>query len=244
MLVRVGFKPSEIKCHRHKLGLNTFAACRVSHERQDAAAWLTSRRGYVAEIDRDPRARSISTPSTASRAGSPRCATRGGRLFVLGVGGSAGHASHAVNDFRKLCGIEAYAPTDNVSELTARINDEGWDTSLAGWLEVSRLRAARCAARVLGRRRRRRAQHLAEPRPGARARAGGRRRGVRHRRPRRRPHRPDRRRRGRDPAAATPTASRRTPRDCAPSSGTCSSPTRAPAAGDEVGERAATSGRT
>jgi D-sedoheptulose 7-phosphate isomerase len=55
-----------------------------------------------------------------------------GRLFILGVGGSAGHASHAVNDFRKLCGIEAYAPTDNVSELTARINDEGWDSSLAG----------------------------------------------------------------------------------------------------------------
>jgi D-sedoheptulose 7-phosphate isomerase len=64
-----------------------------------------------------------------------------GRLFILGVGGSAGHASHAVNDFRKLCGFEAYAPTDNVSELTARINDEGWDSSLAGWLLGSRLRA-------------------------------------------------------------------------------------------------------
>ncbi len=65
--------------------------------------------------------------------------TRGGRLFVLGVGGSAGNASHAVNDFRKLCGIEAYAPTDNVSELTARVNDEGWETSFSAWLEVSRL---------------------------------------------------------------------------------------------------------
>ncbi len=64
---------------------------------------------------------------------------RGGRLFLLGVGGGAGHASHAVNDFRKLCGIESYAPTDNVSELTARINDDGWDTSFNGWLEVSRL---------------------------------------------------------------------------------------------------------
>jgi D-sedoheptulose 7-phosphate isomerase len=64
-----------------------------------------------------------------------------GRLFILGVGGSAGHASHAVNDFRKLCGFEAYAPTDNVSELTARINDEGWDTSLAAWLKASRLRS-------------------------------------------------------------------------------------------------------
>ena len=65
--------------------------------------------------------------------------TRRGRLFVLGVGGGAGHASHAVNDFRKLCGIEAYAPTDNVSELTARINDDGWESSFSGWLEVSRL---------------------------------------------------------------------------------------------------------
>ena len=64
---------------------------------------------------------------------------RGGRLFVLGVGGGAGHASHAVNDFRKLCGIESYAPTDNVSELTARTNDDGWETSYSAWLEVSRL---------------------------------------------------------------------------------------------------------
>src|SRR5215470_211275 len=63
---------------------------------------------------------------------------RGGRLFILGVGGGAGHASHAVNDFRKLCQIESYAPTDNVSELTARVNDDGWDTSLSAWLEVSR----------------------------------------------------------------------------------------------------------
>jgi D-sedoheptulose 7-phosphate isomerase len=66
---------------------------------------------------------------------------RGGRLFVLGVGGSAGHAGHAVNDFRKLCGIEAYAPTDNVSELTARVNDEGWDSVFSAWLEGSRLSA-------------------------------------------------------------------------------------------------------
>ena len=64
---------------------------------------------------------------------------RGGRLFVLGVGGGAAHASHAVNDFRKLCSIESYAPTDNVAELTARTNDEGWDTSFSAWLEVSRL---------------------------------------------------------------------------------------------------------
>lgn len=63
----------------------------------------------------------------------------GGRLFLLGVGGSAGNCSHAVNDFRKLCGIEAYAPTDNVSELTARINDEGWDGALAAWLKISKL---------------------------------------------------------------------------------------------------------
>src|SRR5687767_14217654 len=64
----------------------------------------------------------------------------GGRLFILGVGGSAGHASHAVNDFRKICSIEAYAPTDNVAELTARANDDGWDTTFSAWLEGSNLR--------------------------------------------------------------------------------------------------------
>jgi D-sedoheptulose 7-phosphate isomerase len=63
---------------------------------------------------------------------------RGGRLFLLGVGGSAANCSHAVNDFRKLTGIEAYSPCDNVAELTARTNDEGWDTIFAGWLEVSK----------------------------------------------------------------------------------------------------------
>lgn len=64
---------------------------------------------------------------------------RGGRIFFLGVGGGAGHASHAVNDFRKIAGIESYAPTDNVSELTARINDDGWETSYRNWLQGSRL---------------------------------------------------------------------------------------------------------
>ncbi len=68
----------------------------------------------------------------------------GGRLFLIGSGGGAGHASHAVCDFRKLCGFEAYCPTDNVSELTARINDEGWDTSIANWLAGSRLQAGDC----------------------------------------------------------------------------------------------------
>ena len=67
---------------------------------------------------------------------------QGGRLFILGVGGSAANASHAVNDFRKLAGMEAYAPTDNVSELTARTNDEGWGSVFAAWLRTSRLRAA------------------------------------------------------------------------------------------------------
>lgn len=67
---------------------------------------------------------------------------RGGRLFILGVGGSAANASHAVNDFRKLAGMEAYAPTDNVAELTARTNDEGWENVFADWLAASRLRTA------------------------------------------------------------------------------------------------------
>lgn len=68
-----------------------------------------------------------------------RTRERRGRLFILGVGGSAGNASHAVNDFRKIGGMEAYAPTDNVSELTARVNDEGWDTVFSNWLAGSRL---------------------------------------------------------------------------------------------------------
>jgi D-sedoheptulose 7-phosphate isomerase len=66
---------------------------------------------------------------------------RGGRLFILGVGGGAAHASHAVNDFRKLCAIESYAPSDNVSELTARVNDDGWETAYSEWLKTSRLSA-------------------------------------------------------------------------------------------------------
>ncbi len=66
---------------------------------------------------------------------------KGGRLFFIGVGGSAGNAGHAVNDFRKIAGIESYAPTDNVSELTARVNDDGWDSSFANWLRGSRLKA-------------------------------------------------------------------------------------------------------
>lgn len=67
---------------------------------------------------------------------------RGGRLFFLGVGGGAGHASHAVNDFRKIAGFEAYTPTDNVSELTARVNDDGWETVFVNWLKGSRLNSA------------------------------------------------------------------------------------------------------
>jgi D-sedoheptulose 7-phosphate isomerase len=75
----------------------------------------------------------------AMAAGLARVRAQDGRLFILGVGGGAGHASHAVNDFRKLCHFESYAPTDNVSELTARTNDDGWETSFTGWLEISRL---------------------------------------------------------------------------------------------------------
>jgi len=68
----------------------------------------------------------------------------GGRLFIIGSGGGAGHASHAICDFRKLCNFEAYAPYDNVSELTARVNDEGWDVSILNWLKVSRLNKKDC----------------------------------------------------------------------------------------------------
>jgi D-sedoheptulose 7-phosphate isomerase len=91
---------------------------------QDAAA-------VIAALDQDAIER-MAAAVAAIRA-------RGGRLFFLGVGGGAGHASHAVNDFRKLAGIECYAPTDNVSELTARINDEGWDGAFKAWLQGSRI---------------------------------------------------------------------------------------------------------
>jgi D-sedoheptulose 7-phosphate isomerase len=87
----------------------------------------------AAEIDRDAIERLVQELRSLRE--------RGGRLFVLGVGGSAGNCSHAVNDFRKLCGIEAYAPVDNVSELSARANDEGWETIFTGWLDVSRANA-------------------------------------------------------------------------------------------------------
>src|SRR3954449_1622890 len=87
---------------------------------------------------------SLAVPGERVDAMAARLATvreAGGRLFILGVGGGAAHASHAVNDFRKLCDLETYAPTDNVSELTARVNDDGWETSFAAWLRTSRLAA-------------------------------------------------------------------------------------------------------
>jgi D-sedoheptulose 7-phosphate isomerase len=87
----------------------------------------------IAAIDRDAVERAATILAAVRE--------RGGRLFLLGVGGSAGHASHATNDFRKICGFEAYCATDNVSELTARVNDEGWDGSFSAWLAGCRLRA-------------------------------------------------------------------------------------------------------
>lgn len=98
-----------------------------------AEKFLTEAAEIVARLDR------ASLEKAAKMIGELR--TTGGRLFILGVGGSAANASHAVNDFRKIAGIEAYAPTDNVSELTARTNDEGWATVFAGWLKTSKLQA-------------------------------------------------------------------------------------------------------
>jgi D-sedoheptulose 7-phosphate isomerase len=100
------------------------------------AQYLAEASQVAERIDHDAVTRLVDLLAEA-RAG-------GGRLFVLGVGGSAGNASHAVNDFRKIAGFEAYAPTDNVSELTARINDDGWDTSFANWLKASRLTSRDC----------------------------------------------------------------------------------------------------
>jgi D-sedoheptulose 7-phosphate isomerase len=95
-------------------------------------------KNYLDETGRAVRALDAAAIDAVA-AGLARVRDAGGRLFILGVGGSAAHASHAVNDFRKLCAFEAYTPTDNVSELTARVNDDGWDSSFAAWLEVSRL---------------------------------------------------------------------------------------------------------
>ncbi len=98
---------------------------------EHARAYLASVAALAAAIDPDQ--------IDAMAAALARVRAQGGRLFILGVGGGAGHASHAVNDFRKLCHLESYAPTDNVSELTARTNDDGWETSFSAWLEISRL---------------------------------------------------------------------------------------------------------
>ena len=98
-----------------------------------AKQFLAEVQQVVAQLD----AEAIETCATELAA----VRARGGRLFILGVGGSAGNAGHAVNDFRKICGFEAYAPTDNVSELTARTNDEGWATVFSEWLKGSRINA-------------------------------------------------------------------------------------------------------
>ncbi|MDQ3691851.1 MAG: SIS domain-containing protein [Chloroflexota bacterium] len=94
-------------------------------------AFLAESRAIIDQLDREAIER-VAGELAALR-------SRGGRLFFVGSGGGAGHASHAVNDFRKIGGIEAYTPTDNVSELTARINDDGWETSYVEWLRVSRM---------------------------------------------------------------------------------------------------------
>jgi len=85
----------------------------------------------IDKIDRDQILKMISIIN--------KTRSNNGRMFILGVGGGAGHASHAVNDFRKICGLEAYTPTDNVSELTARVNDDGWETAYVNWLKISKL---------------------------------------------------------------------------------------------------------
>jgi D-sedoheptulose 7-phosphate isomerase len=99
---------------------------------------VTFVQGFIAESISILRALDGDTVERVAE-GLAKVRERDGRLFILGVGGSAGHASHAVNDFRKICGFEAYTPTDNVSELTARANDQGWDTTFTEWLKGSRL---------------------------------------------------------------------------------------------------------
>lgn len=96
-----------------------------------ADQFLAEAREIIDRLDRNAIERMVEILAATRAAG--------GRLFILGVGGSAANASHAVNDFRKICGMETYAPTDNVSELTARTNDEGWETVFVSWLTTSRL---------------------------------------------------------------------------------------------------------
>jgi D-sedoheptulose 7-phosphate isomerase len=110
--------------------LNGLDRKKESHNMSHAAQYFHEARRITEQIDCEMIER-IAEGLAELRA-------RGGRLFLLGVGGSAANCSHAVNDFRKLCGIEAYTPVDNVSELTARTNDEGWETVFAAWLKVSR----------------------------------------------------------------------------------------------------------
>ena len=98
--------------------------------------YIIDSKSILEKIDRNQISRMVSIINQTR--------TTNGRMFILGVGGGAGHASHAVNDFRKICGIEAYTPTDNVSELTARTNDEGWESVFIEWLRCSRLNAIDC----------------------------------------------------------------------------------------------------
>src|SRR5205807_2251799 len=98
-----------------------------------AQEYLTEAVRIIQQLDTDAIERAVGLLAETRK--------RGGRLFVLGVGGGAANASHAVNDFRKLAGFEAYTPTDNVSELTARVNDEGWPAAFEGWLRGSRVTA-------------------------------------------------------------------------------------------------------
>ncbi len=144
-----------------------FLASRTDGCRRPRREPMTYTRQHLDEVARIVAGPGRRRASSASRRHWPRCASRGGRLFFLGVGGSAGNCSHAVNDFRKLAGFEAYAPTDNVSELTARTNDEGWDTVFAAWLAGQPAAPGGRRVRALGRRRQRREEHQREP--GARA---------------------------------------------------------------------------
>lgn len=113
----------------------------IEHYKVDHLNGMSFSKTYFDEVSAVIQGLDLSTIE-ALAAGLKKVRDRGGRLFILGVGGSAANASHAVNDFRKLCGFEAYAPTDNVAELTARTNDEGWNTVFTEWLKSSRLTEA------------------------------------------------------------------------------------------------------
>ena len=197
--------PHAISCFKHKFGLNTFAVCRADHRRDLHHETFTET--FLAEtVDAGRRTLDTDQIETDRPPASPRSASGAAGCSSSAWAARPGHASHAVNDFRKICGFEAYAPTDNVSELTARTNDEGWDTTFAAWLRRLAARRATtpcwCSPSAAATPRRTSRPTSCAALELAKERGAG---DLRHRRPRRRRTRPS----SPTPASIVPAALRR-----------------------------------